>query len=275
MSNSLPFLVLGFLVLLSGWRQLGVVTLGLRGRLRGVRLAPLAAGLLTLGASGVVFGWLTYLLLRGFFSRQRRPDRPRGRGVRHLRRHPVGRAAERRRGLVAGPPRRGRRRRAGGLVAAPDAADAVAMTGGAARCSCCTSTDRPRHALRPPSRGGRRAAVVGGAPKGLPVDTRHDRLAVAGRRPRPRPRDVHRRRRSRSPTPGGGSWRTATTQRFVFVLHGRDGARRYALIDTGSDGCSTWSATRAAGSAGDAQPSPPGSRRRALRPWIARFIGAR
>ena len=24
-------------------------------------------------------------------------------------------------------------------------------------------------------------------------------------------------------------------RRFVFVLHGRDGARRYALIDTGSD----------------------------------------
>ena len=30
-------------------------------------------------------------------------------------------------------------------------------------------------------------------PRGMPTDSRHDRLAVPGRRPRPRPRDVHRR----------------------------------------------------------------------------------
>ena len=69
MSNSLPFLVLGFLVLLSGWRSWVVVTAAsvvASGAFVWVLSPP---GSLTLGASGVVFGWLTYLLLRGFFSR--------------------------------------------------------------------------------------------------------------------------------------------------------------------------------------------------------------
>ncbi len=67
-SNSLPFLILGFLVLLDGWKTWVVATL----------TSVIASGLLvwlvapadsiTLGASGVVFGWLTYLLLRGLFS---------------------------------------------------------------------------------------------------------------------------------------------------------------------------------------------------------------
>ena len=69
-SNSLPFAVLGFLVLLGGfarwvWSSLiSVVTSGLTAWL----LTP--ANTIILGASGLIFGWLTYLLFRGFYSRK-------------------------------------------------------------------------------------------------------------------------------------------------------------------------------------------------------------
>jgi membrane associated rhomboid family serine protease len=69
-ANSVPLLVLGFLVLLSGVRRWLAVTAlvwvlaGLGTWLFG------GAGTLHLGASGLVFGWLTYLILRGFFSRR-------------------------------------------------------------------------------------------------------------------------------------------------------------------------------------------------------------
>jgi membrane associated rhomboid family serine protease len=66
--NSIPFLLLGILVLLDGWRRWAWATL----------VIVVASGLtvwlfsppssITLGASGVVFGWLTYLLVRGFYS---------------------------------------------------------------------------------------------------------------------------------------------------------------------------------------------------------------
>ena len=68
MSNSVPFVVLGFLVLIEGWRSwvwatlTAVVVSGAAVWL----LSP--PGSLTLGASGVVFGWLGYLLVRGFYS---------------------------------------------------------------------------------------------------------------------------------------------------------------------------------------------------------------
>ena len=68
-SNSLPFFVLGLLVLLTGVRAFAVSTLA----------AVLGSGLfawalsapatVTAGASGLVFGWLAYLLARGLFSR--------------------------------------------------------------------------------------------------------------------------------------------------------------------------------------------------------------
>lgn len=68
-SNSLPFWVLGFLVLLGGLaRWLIATTIS-------VVSAGLAAWLLTpadtiiVGASGLIFGWLTYLLARGIWSR--------------------------------------------------------------------------------------------------------------------------------------------------------------------------------------------------------------
>jgi membrane associated rhomboid family serine protease len=68
--NTVPLLVLGFMILLSGVRRWATVT----------TIVWLGSGLgtwltggyrtLHLGASGLVFGWLTYLLLRGVFSRR-------------------------------------------------------------------------------------------------------------------------------------------------------------------------------------------------------------
>ncbi len=69
-SNSLPFAVLGFLVLLGGiarWVLSSLISIVSSG---------LAAWFLTppdtiiLGASGLIFGWLTYLIARGLWSRQ-------------------------------------------------------------------------------------------------------------------------------------------------------------------------------------------------------------
>lgn len=71
MANSLPLLVLGFLVLVG---RGGLVRM-LWSTLVSVVSSGIAAWILTpahtiiVGASGVVFGWLTYLLARGFFAR--------------------------------------------------------------------------------------------------------------------------------------------------------------------------------------------------------------
>lgn len=68
-NNSVPFVVLGLLVFLNGLRHFVVTTLlslfvgGL-----GVWLVG-APNTVHIGASGVVFGYLGYLLLRGYFSR--------------------------------------------------------------------------------------------------------------------------------------------------------------------------------------------------------------
>lgn len=69
-ANTVPLLVLGFLVLLSGLSQGLAVTAvvwvvgGLGTWLTG------GAGTVHLGASGLVFGWLAFLLVRGFFTRR-------------------------------------------------------------------------------------------------------------------------------------------------------------------------------------------------------------
>lgn len=69
-SNSLPFAVLGFLVLLGG------VVRWLLSSLISIVVSGLTAWFLTppdtiiLGASGLIFGWLTYLVARGLWSRQ-------------------------------------------------------------------------------------------------------------------------------------------------------------------------------------------------------------
>lgn len=67
-ANSVPLLVLGYLILLSGVPRWVVVTaiVWLVGGLGTWLVAP--PGTIHLGASGLVFGWLTYLIARGFFT---------------------------------------------------------------------------------------------------------------------------------------------------------------------------------------------------------------
>lgn len=69
MGNTLPLLILGFLVLLSGiWR--GVAATGIVWVVAGVGTWLTGAdGTVHIGASSLVFGWLTYLICRGWFAR--------------------------------------------------------------------------------------------------------------------------------------------------------------------------------------------------------------
>jgi membrane associated rhomboid family serine protease len=69
-SNSLPFYILGFLVLLSGlarWLASSLIIIIVSG-MAAWSLTP--AHTIILGASGLIFGWLTYLLARGIWSRR-------------------------------------------------------------------------------------------------------------------------------------------------------------------------------------------------------------
>ena len=68
-SNTLPFVVFGFLVLAAGFVRFLLVTATIwviAGF--GVWLTA-APGSVTVGMSGVIFGWLTFLLVRGFVAR--------------------------------------------------------------------------------------------------------------------------------------------------------------------------------------------------------------
>lgn len=68
-SNSVPFVVLGLLVFLNGLRNFAVTT-GLSLLVSGIGVWLLGSpGSVHVGASGVIFGYLGYLLLRGYFSR--------------------------------------------------------------------------------------------------------------------------------------------------------------------------------------------------------------
>jgi membrane associated rhomboid family serine protease len=66
-SNSLPLIVLGFLVFLEGLRRFMAVVAS-SWLVSGVGVWLTGFGL-TVGASGVVFGLLAYLLVRGFYNR--------------------------------------------------------------------------------------------------------------------------------------------------------------------------------------------------------------
>jgi membrane associated rhomboid family serine protease len=68
-ANTLPFFVLGVIVLLDGWRRWCTVTLWVVVVSGAVVWLIAPAGSVTLGASGVVFGWLTYLMVRGLYTR--------------------------------------------------------------------------------------------------------------------------------------------------------------------------------------------------------------
>jgi membrane associated rhomboid family serine protease len=69
-SNTVPLLAIGWILMLSGWRIWAVVT----------AIVVVVGGLLTwlvgpsggeiVGASGMVFGWLGYLIARAYFSRK-------------------------------------------------------------------------------------------------------------------------------------------------------------------------------------------------------------
>ena len=68
-ANTLPFMVFGFLVLANGFGRFVLVT-AVIWVIAGLGVwftAPY--GTVTVGMSGVIFGWLTYLLVRGFFAR--------------------------------------------------------------------------------------------------------------------------------------------------------------------------------------------------------------
>ncbi|WP_141277372.1 rhomboid family intramembrane serine protease [Pseudonocardia hydrocarbonoxydans] len=71
-ANTVPFLVFGFLAMAGGVRQFVLVTatIWLLGGL-GVWLTG-EDGTYHIGASGLVFGWLAFLLTRGFFARSGR-----------------------------------------------------------------------------------------------------------------------------------------------------------------------------------------------------------
>jgi membrane associated rhomboid family serine protease len=68
--NTIPFLVLGAAIALSGAARVGLVTLvvALVGGLGVWLTAP--EGSVTIGASGLVFGYATYLVARGLYSRR-------------------------------------------------------------------------------------------------------------------------------------------------------------------------------------------------------------
>jgi membrane associated rhomboid family serine protease len=68
-ANTVPFLVFGFLAMAGGIRQFILVTatIWLLGGLGVWLLAPENSR--TVGASGLIFGWLVFLLARGFFAR--------------------------------------------------------------------------------------------------------------------------------------------------------------------------------------------------------------
>ncbi len=72
LGNTVPFLVLGFLAMAGGIRQFLLVTALIW--VGGGAAVWLTAGAneYHVGASGVIFGWLAFLLTRGFFARSAR-----------------------------------------------------------------------------------------------------------------------------------------------------------------------------------------------------------
>lgn len=68
-ANTLPALVLGYLVLASGIGR-GLAATAIIWLVSGVGVWVFSPSLsVTVGASGLIFGWLVYLLVRGFFTR--------------------------------------------------------------------------------------------------------------------------------------------------------------------------------------------------------------
>lgn len=93
--------------------------------------------------------------------------------------------------------------------------------------------DRPRHHfdLRLEEDGVLRSWAV---PRGLPSDSRQDRLAVPVA-DHALDHATYEDADKRIADDGWWELEDRNERRSVFVLHGRSGARRYALIDTGTD----------------------------------------
>ncbi|HET9075163.1 MAG TPA: rhomboid family intramembrane serine protease [Solirubrobacteraceae bacterium] len=70
LGNSVPFLILGVIIALGGVRRL-LTVIGVSTLISGLGVWFVAsAGSFTIGASGVIFGFATYLVSRGIFSRR-------------------------------------------------------------------------------------------------------------------------------------------------------------------------------------------------------------
>jgi membrane associated rhomboid family serine protease len=69
LSNTVPFVLLGWVLMLSGLRTWLVVT-GLVMLVGGIATWLVAPSGVIVGASGLIFGWLGYLLARAFFARR-------------------------------------------------------------------------------------------------------------------------------------------------------------------------------------------------------------
>lgn len=67
-SNTIPVLVLGFFVLANGLRQFAIVT-AVIWLVGGAGTWLVAGGGIHIGASILVFGWMLFLLVRGFYNR--------------------------------------------------------------------------------------------------------------------------------------------------------------------------------------------------------------
>ena len=68
LSNTLPLIIFGFLVFLSGVRVF-ITALAFRWLGSGLAVWLIGGGGVTVGASGLVFGFFAFLLVRGFFNR--------------------------------------------------------------------------------------------------------------------------------------------------------------------------------------------------------------
>ena len=71
-SNTIPFVMIGWVLLLSGvrtWLTVSALVLVLGG-LAAWLVAPGGAHVVIVGASGLIFGWLGYLIARAYFSRK-------------------------------------------------------------------------------------------------------------------------------------------------------------------------------------------------------------
>jgi membrane associated rhomboid family serine protease len=70
LSNTVPFVILGFAIALAGARRLLLVSLIVALVSGAGTWLTAPAGSVTVGASGVVFGYATYLISRGLFNRK-------------------------------------------------------------------------------------------------------------------------------------------------------------------------------------------------------------